>query len=184
MFSNHAYLRFLFILSLFLATNFCVAQNPYYINIDKSSGLPANSVYDVFQDKKGFMWFATDKGLCRYDGTNFKLFTADFQTSKSGSCIEEDKFGRIWYANFDGFLYYVEKGVLKALPQETSLGYFRFGILDNELYLVQPNAIVVFDLKTLKVKATHKITENVINQIAQRAFTPNPIHIFPLLVIT
>ena len=153
------------ILSFFLLICFgnLFSQNPYAFTIDKTNGLPSNSVFDIHQDKQGFMWFATGKGLCRYDGTNFKLFTADFQTSKSGSCIEEDKFGRIWYANFDGFLYYVEKGVLKALPQETSLGYFRFGILDNELYLIQPNAIVVFDLKTLKVKATHKITENVIS---------------------
>ena len=153
------------ILSFFLLICFgnLFSQNPYAFTIDKTNGLPSNSVFDIHQDKQGFMWFATGKGLCRYDGTNFKLFTADFQTSKSGSCIEEDKFGRIWYANFDGFLYYVEKGVLKALPQETSLGYFRFGILNNELYLIQPNAIVVFDLKTLKVKATHKITENVIS---------------------
>ena len=153
------------ILSFFLLICFgnLFSQNPYAFTINKTNGLPSNSVFDIHQDKQGFMWFATGKGLCRYDGTNFKLFTADFQTSKYGSCIEEDKFGRIWYANFDGFLYYVEKGVLKALPQETSLGYFRFGILNNELYLIQPNAIVVFDLKTLKVKATHKITENVIS---------------------
>jgi len=68
------------------------AQNPYAINIDKTSGMPSNSVFDVFQDSKGFMWFATGKGLCRYDGNNFELYTADFQTSKSGSSISEDQF--------------------------------------------------------------------------------------------
>jgi sensor histidine kinase YesM len=113
------------------------------------------------------MWFATGKGLCRYDGTIFKLFTAEFQTSKSGSCIQEDGFGRIWYANFDGFLYYVEKGVLKALPQETSLGYFKYGILNNELYLIQPNAVHIYDLKTLKIKS--KI--NIANKIIKLCYT-------------
>jgi sensor histidine kinase YesM len=103
------------------------------------------------------MWFATGKGLCRYDGTNFKTFTADFQTSKSGSCIAEDSFGRIWYANFDGFLYYIEKGSIKALPQKTSLGYYRFGIIKNELFLIQPDAVLVYDLKSLKVKAKHAL---------------------------
>jgi sensor histidine kinase YesM len=103
------------------------------------------------------MWFATGKGLCRYDGTNFKTFTADFQTSKSGSCIAEDSFGRIWYANFDGFLYYIEKGSLKALPQKKSLGYYRFGIIKNELFLIQPDAVLVYDLKSLKVKAKHAL---------------------------
>ena len=52
-------------------------QNPYYYNIDRTNGLPSNSVYDIFQDSKGFMWFATGKGLCRYDGTTFKTYTSD-----------------------------------------------------------------------------------------------------------
>lgn len=122
--------------------------------------MPSNSVYDIYQDSKGFMWFATGKGLCRYDGNNIKTFTADFQTSKSGSCIVEDNYGRIWYANFDGFLYYVDKETIKALPQETSLGYYRFGIIKNELFLIQPNAVLVYDLKTLKVKTKHFISDN------------------------
>lgn len=148
------------LLTLFLfVSNLGLSQNPYHITIDKTSGLPSNSVYDIFQDSKGFMWFATGKGLCRYDGNDFKLFTADFQTSKSGSCIAEDAFGRIWYANFDGFLYYVEKGSLKALPQKTSLGYYRFGIIQNDLFLIQPEAILVYDLKSLKVKAKHIIND-------------------------
>lgn len=148
------------LLTLFLfVSNLGLSQNPYHITIDKTSGLPSNSVYDIFQDSKGFMWFATGKGLCRYDGNHFKTFTADFQTSKSGSCIAEDAFGRIWYANFDGFLYYVEKGSLKALPQKTSLGYYRFGIIKNELFLIQQNGVLVYDLKTLKVKFKHSITD-------------------------
>ena len=143
---------------LLLLSYICVSQNPYHITIDQTAGLPSNSVYDIFQDSKGFMWFATGKGLTKYDGNYFKTFTSDFQTSKSGSCIAEDDFGRIWYANFDGFLYYVEKGIIKALPQETSLGYYRFGIIKTELFLIQPNAVLVYDLKTLKVKTIHSIS--------------------------
>lgn len=146
---------------LFLA-NLGSSQNPFYMSIDKTAGLPSNSVYDIFQDSKGFMWFATGKGICRYDGSNFKLFTSDEQTSKSGSCIAEDDFGRIWYANFDGYLYFVEKGLLKSLQQPTSLGYFRFGIVKNELFLVQPNSVIVYDLKTLKVKKTIIISDKTI----------------------
>ena len=148
-------MRILLLKIFLLLSNLGLSQNPYHITIDKTSGLPSNSVYDIFQDSKGFMWFATGKGLCRYDGNDFKLFNADFQTSKSGSCITEDKFGRIWYANFDGFLYIIKKGNLKALPQETSLGYFRFGIINNDIFLIQPDFVFVYDLKSLKVKAKH-----------------------------
>lgn len=159
---NQNQLRNLFFIFLLLSY-ICVSQNPYHFTIDKTSGLPSNSVYDIFQDSKGFMWFATGKGLTKYDGNYFKTFTADFQTSKSGSCIAEDDFGRIWYANFDGFLYYVEKGIIKALPQKTSLGYYRFGIIKNELFLIQPNAVFVYDLKTLTIKYKHKISDKQIS---------------------
>lgn len=151
---------FLFIL-LFTNLGFC--QNPFYVSIDKTSGLPSNSVYDILQDSKGFMWFATGKGICRYDGSTFKTFSSDEQTSKSGSCLVEDGFGRIWYSNFDGYLYYVEKNVLKSLKQPTSLGYFRFGIIKDELFLLQPNMVLIYDLRTLKVKSKIKISDNQIS---------------------
>lgn len=145
-------MKFFFIFLIFLAGKFCSAQNPYSITIDKSSGLPANSVYDVFQDKKGFMWFATDKGLCRYDGNNFKTYTANFQTSKSGSSISEDDFGRIWYSNFDGFLYFVKDGILQTLPQKKAPGYYKYALIKDELFQIQNNSVVIYDLKTLQLK--------------------------------
>lgn len=149
---NSKRLKFLSLILFILVANCLVAQNPYAINIDKTSGMPSNSVFDVFQDSKGFMWFATGKGLCRYDGNNFELYTADFQTSKSGSSISEDQFGRIWYTNFDGFLYFVKDGKLQALPQEKALGFYKYGIVKNELFVVQLNGVLVFDLKSLKIK--------------------------------
>ena len=144
-------MRILLLSLFFIITNLGVSQNPYSITIDKASGLPSNSIYDIFQDSKGFMWFATGKGLCRYDGNNTKVFTADFQTSKSGSCIAEDAFGRIWYCNFDGYLYYVQNNQLVAFQQKNSIGYYEFGILGNYLFTIQKNSIEVYDLKKLKL---------------------------------
>ena len=142
-------MKFLKIILLLLFSQITFGQNPYYYSIDKTNGLPSNSVYDIFQDSKGFMWFATGKGLCRYDGSVFKTYTSDTQTSKSGSCINEDSFGRIWYCNFDGYLYYVEDGKLKNLPQKESIGYIKYGIIKDKLFLIQTKSIAVYDLKTL-----------------------------------
>ena len=143
-------MRTYFSILLICAITLSFSQNPYYTTIDNTSGLPSNSVYDIFQDSNGFMWFATGKGLCKYDGNFVKTFTADFQSSKSGSCIQEDKFGRIWYENFDGFLYYVKNDELKSLRQDKPIGYFRFGIINNFLLLVTTNGVVFYDLKTLQ----------------------------------
>lgn len=39
-----------------------------------NEGLAQNTVDCIFQDSKGFMWFGTWNGLCRYDGYTFKTF--------------------------------------------------------------------------------------------------------------
>lgn len=144
---------------MLLFSQITFGQNPYYYSIDRTNGLPSNSVYDIFQDSKGFMWFATGKGLCRYDGSVFKTYTSDTQTSKSGSCINEDSFGRIWYSNFDGYLYYVENGELKNLPQKESIGYIKYGIIKDKLFLMQTKSVAVYDLKTLQLVYTYHLKD-------------------------
>ena len=69
------------------------------------------------------MWFATQKGLSKFDGSSFTTYTLESQSNVAGSAIAEDQYGRIWYCNFDGFLFYVENNVLKALPQKETKGY-------------------------------------------------------------
>jgi hypothetical protein len=39
-------------------------------------GLPQNSVYDMVQDRDGYLWLATWGGLVRFDGTRFSVFGA------------------------------------------------------------------------------------------------------------
>jgi len=39
-----------------------------------NDGLTANAVRNIVQDKYGFIWFGTDNGLCRYDGTSVMPF--------------------------------------------------------------------------------------------------------------
>jgi signal transduction histidine kinase/ligand-binding sensor domain-containing protein len=36
--------------------------------------LPQNSVFAIAQDARGFLWFGTQDGLCRFDGYSVKLF--------------------------------------------------------------------------------------------------------------
>ncbi len=38
-------------------------------------GLSSRQVYDIVEDQNGFIWFATNNGLNRYDGKSFKLYT-------------------------------------------------------------------------------------------------------------
>jgi hypothetical protein len=134
------------------------AQDPYTIQIDKQNGLPSNAVYDIFQDKKGFIWMATDVGLYRYDGSVFKSYQSANQTSLSGSSIREDQFGRIWYENFDGYLHYVENDSLHALQQQKPIAYLPVSFTLKYLFVFQKKGIDVYDLKTLRFVKTFELS--------------------------
>jgi two-component sensor histidine kinase/ligand-binding sensor domain-containing protein len=47
----------------------------YHEFFSTENGLPSRDVYCVAEDKKGFIWFGTKNGLCRFDGKNYKYFT-------------------------------------------------------------------------------------------------------------
>lgn len=127
-------------------------QDPYYTVVDKAKGLPSNMVFDIFQDKDGFMWFATNDGLCKYDGFSFKEFHFPAGRSKAGTHISQDKYGRIWYQNFDGYIFYVINDSLHQLKQSEPNGYIHYGIYNNRLYVFQSKGLDIFDLKTLEIR--------------------------------
>jgi signal transduction histidine kinase/ligand-binding sensor domain-containing protein len=64
-------------------------------------------VYDIHQDKKGFMWFATDNGVVRYDGRNMEVFQLNdgLQDPVVFEFIEDSK-DRLWFRTFSGRLSY------------------------------------------------------------------------------
>lgn len=137
-------------------------QNPYYYSINKTNGLPHNFVYDIHQGKNSLMWMATNEGLCSYDGYQFTTFNNNQQSSKAGSNIIEDQYGRIWYCNFDGNIYYIEKNKLQVLPIKNPIGFHKFNILKNHLVYLEQNRLVFLDLKTLhKVKNIPFDTRNI-----------------------
>jgi signal transduction histidine kinase/DNA-binding response OmpR family regulator/ligand-binding sensor domain-containing protein len=78
------------------------AQNAAgYEVISIAQGLSQGMVFDMLQDKEGFIWVATKNGLNRYDGYGFKVFTNDpynAHTLSSNTIVKlfEDAKGRIW----------------------------------------------------------------------------------------
>ncbi|HET6994549.1 MAG TPA: two-component regulator propeller domain-containing protein, partial [Chitinophagaceae bacterium] len=67
--------RILILLLFWLAeTNILPAQSFSSVHYDTKDGLASATVYDISQDGNGFIWFATENGLCRFDGKNFRTF--------------------------------------------------------------------------------------------------------------
>lgn len=88
--------------TLFLIANNCMAQTPLLRHIADEQGLPCLGIYDVIEDKKGFLWFGSDKGLLRYDGVNFKPYSPKSLRSSAFTLLQSDSKGRIWGVNFSG----------------------------------------------------------------------------------
>jgi ligand-binding sensor domain-containing protein len=36
--------------------------------------MPSNEVYSIHEDAKGFLWFCTDNGVVRFDGSEMRIF--------------------------------------------------------------------------------------------------------------
>ncbi|MFA9214050.1 MAG: two-component regulator propeller domain-containing protein [Candidatus Methylacidiphilales bacterium] len=130
------------------------AQQPYYTVLNDTKGLPSNNVYSLLQDKKGYVWIASQEGISRFDGFNFKTYKNPKQTSAAGSNLKEDGLGRIWYQNFDGYCYYIENDSLHTLNQNKPIGFFAFGITNSYLYLLQSKGVDVYNINTLQLIKT------------------------------
>lgn len=78
-----------------------VAQYPCFTNFTIDDGLTSNKVYNIVEDRYGFIWIATDHGVSRYDGVGFTNFT-----TKNGLAdnevlgLFEDCRGRMWFLGF------------------------------------------------------------------------------------
>lgn len=70
-------------------------------------GLSFGIINGIVQDNKGFIWFATEDGLNRFDGTNFKVFKFEPNNPYSlpgnfVQSIHKDSQGNIWISSRRG----------------------------------------------------------------------------------
>ena len=78
-------------------------------HISITDGLSQNTVNCILQDSKGFMWFATEDGLNKYDGYDFSIYDSDPDDPGTINInyvwtIYEDRFGTLWVGTWGGGL--------------------------------------------------------------------------------
>jgi len=95
-----------FVQSLTSQTNF----SPKFVQIDKEDGLPGNVVFEITQDYMGFIWMATNNGLCRYvNDREITLYRKEDQIqgglqSNNIRSLYADKKGTLWIGTRHGGL--------------------------------------------------------------------------------
>jgi signal transduction histidine kinase/DNA-binding response OmpR family regulator/ligand-binding sensor domain-containing protein len=100
---------------------------PLYESISIAQGLSQGMIFDLLQDREGFIWVATKNGLNRYDGYSFNVFANDpyNPASLSGNTIVElleDSKGHIWAGtdNNGVNIYDKKKGVFYRLTHNNA----------------------------------------------------------------
>ena len=68
----------------------------------------ADTVYQILQDRKGFMWFGTKDGLNRYDGLSFRVYKKENSSLGRNfiTALYEDRRGNIWIGTDGGVFIY------------------------------------------------------------------------------
>jgi signal transduction histidine kinase/ligand-binding sensor domain-containing protein len=100
----------LFFLTLALAGELkAQLPNIQFERLSIEQGLSQSSVFSITQDRKGFMWFATQDGLNKYDGYSFTHYMHEDNDSASLSdnyvtVLLEDHTGTLWAGTRGGGL--------------------------------------------------------------------------------
>ena len=84
-----------------------VIYNLKFKQLSAPHSLPTNEVQKVYQDRDGFIWFATRNGLCQYNGyetTLYKsnLYSPDLLTTNSITCLVDDNNNNLWIGTSEG----------------------------------------------------------------------------------
>ena len=84
------------------------AVHYYFRTMDIRNGLSQNTVYQILQDRKGFMWFGTKDGLNRYDGLSFRIYKKENSGLGKNfiTALYEDRRGNIWIGTDGGVFIY------------------------------------------------------------------------------
>ena len=136
----HIYCTHLLLLGILLLAHYVelYAQALHLEHISVEQGLSNSVITHIHQDKYGYMWFATQHGLNRFDGFDFQVYRYDPTDSLSITTnliyhIYEDQMGNLWLSLGIG-------GLCKFDRDRESFSYFAY---DKNYPLHLNNKIIV-----------------------------------------
>ena len=124
---------------------------PYSYSLNKITGLPSDMIFDVYRDGKNMTWFATSKGIIRFDGVQIKNYNTDELSTRAISNISEDSYNRIWFQDFLGNIFYIENEVIKPFIPFQANGFLKYGIIKNQLFITGKQSVNIYSLKDFRL---------------------------------
>lgn len=122
---------------------FCTAQNSNrWRNIGIEDGLSNLSINDLVQDSKGYVWFATNEGINRYDGEFINKYpiidSLKIRQSPVVDLLIDDPF--IWLAIKDRglFKYHPDADSIQEISALKNIDIYKLRLVDEELWISTP----------------------------------------------
>ena len=75
--------HYLIAICIFCCTALLQSQDIKFEHLTVDDGLSNNYIRSIAQDNMGFMWFATEDGLNKYDGYTFTVYRYDPDNASS-----------------------------------------------------------------------------------------------------
>lgn len=146
---------------LWLTVGQSFGQKPSLKKYGMANGMPGSNVYYALQDSKGYLWFATDRGVCRFNGYDFTNFdTDDGLTDNTIFEMFEDHLGRVWFATFNQQLSYYHDGKIFAYEHNDSLlKYVTPYMVSSFIHVTKKGVLYlgVYELGIVRVSANGEV---------------------------
>ncbi|MFN0030806.1 MAG: sensor histidine kinase [Flavobacteriales bacterium] len=132
------------------------AQQPVWLSYTSADGLPSNEVYQVHQDKHGFIWLCTDGGVSVYDGKTFRNFSSENGAPDNTvlGLFEADN-DIMWFRTLAGNIFYINLNTFELFNIEAAIPDYLMTSLyvdeDENIY----TALTSSD-KLYKIKPPHR----------------------------
>ncbi|WP_232793833.1 hybrid sensor histidine kinase/response regulator transcription factor [Siphonobacter sp. SORGH_AS_0500] len=119
-------IRFFLLVTLAILNNAGVLAQKLPLEFKSYSnkdGLSSSTIYGLCKDHFGFLWLATEDGLNRFDGTNFKVYRHDAEKYKGLkvnhiTVLFESNNGDLWIGTNGGSLSYYDRLSDSIIPFE------------------------------------------------------------------
>src|SRR3989337_1631803 len=103
------YLLFYITILGLMPVGYSQRQEIKFTSLTPKDGLSSNIVSAILKDRYGLMWFATQDGLNKFDGTNFTVYKHRPNDSTSLQAndilvLHEDRSGNLWVGTTGGSL--------------------------------------------------------------------------------
>lgn len=132
-----------FLLFLLLPLQILASSTLGFVHYTPAEGLPSSTIYQIYQDRGGYIWLGTEGGLCFFDGYDFKTYTvADGLPGNDVFQIREDTSGTLYMLGL-GRISSIKDGVIhtrKDLDFMIGRVFGDLAILGGDTYVLQVNS--------------------------------------------